>query len=107
MPDSVRHCSIASQTGRTSWKPGPNPIDSAEHSTVRRKEQRQQRSKAVEMTARGKHGKPTAGFPPFPQALEIPQHRRDSHIPTASAASPYIKVRKKPVRKPSTQGGPD
>src|ERR1035438_6177536 len=71
MPDCAKHCSIASQTGRTSWKPGPNPIDSAGHSIVRRKEQRQQRSKAVEMTSCGKHGKPKAGFPPFPQAFDL------------------------------------
>jgi hypothetical protein len=38
----------------------------------------------VEMSARGKHGKPNAGFPPFPPPLGIPQNRRDSHIPTAS-----------------------
>ena len=44
---------------------------------------------AMEMTARGKHGKPKAGFPPFPPSLEIPQNRRDSHIPTAPTAS-YI-----------------
>src|ERR1700733_7372554 len=107
MPGSAKHCSIASQTGRTSWKPEPNPIDSAGHSTGRRKEQRQQRSKAVEMTARGKHGKPKAGFPPFPQALEIPQDRRDSHIPTASAANTYIQGQEKTCPEPSTVGGPD
>ena len=36
------------------------------------------------MPARGKHGKPKAGFPPFPPPLEIPQKQRDFHIPTAS-----------------------
>src|SRR6185369_1647288 len=44
---------------------------------------------AMEMTARGKHGKPRAGFPPFPPSLEITQTRRDSHISTAPTAS-YI-----------------
>jgi hypothetical protein len=39
---------------------------------------------AVEMPARGKHGKPKTGFPPFPPSLEIPQKPRDFHIPTAS-----------------------
>ena len=39
------------------------------------------------MPARGKHGKPKPGFPPFPPPLEIPQERRDSHIPTASTTT--------------------
>src|ERR1022692_2139647 len=38
---------------------------------------------ALEMPARGKHGKPRTGFPPFPPPLEITQTRRDSHISTA------------------------
>src|ERR1700722_1047124 len=38
---------------------------------------------AMEMTARGKHGKPRAGFPPFPPPLEITRTQRDSHISTA------------------------
>src|SRR5580704_14379866 len=38
---------------------------------------------AVEMPARGKHGKPGAGFPPFPPPLEITRTQRDSHISTA------------------------
>ena len=37
--------------------------------------------KAVEMTGRGKRGKPKTGFPLFPPPLEIAS---DSHIPTAS-----------------------
>src|SRR5277367_650380 len=41
------------------------------------------------MPARGKHGKPRTGFPPFPPSLEISQKRRDSHIPTASTTT-YI-----------------
>jgi hypothetical protein len=41
------------------------------------------------MPARGKHGKPRTGFPPFPPSLEIPHKRRDSHIPTASTTT-YI-----------------
>src|SRR6476660_8574213 len=45
---------------------------------------------AMEMTARGKHGKPRAGFPHFPPSLEITQTRRDSHISTAPTAA-YIK----------------
>src|ERR1017187_6795656 len=36
------------------------------------------------MAARGKPGKPKAGFPPFPPSLESPQKQRASHIPTAS-----------------------
>src|SRR3954468_16239174 len=42
------------------------------------------------MPARGKPGKPRAGFPPFPQSLESPQTRRPSHIPPASTANTYI-----------------
>ena len=38
----------------------------------------------MEMSVRGKHGKPNPGFPLFPPPLEIPQNRRDFHIPTAS-----------------------
>ena len=49
----------------------------------------------MEMPARGKHGKPTSAFPPFPPSLNIPQHRRDAHIPTAPTIRPYIKVRLK------------
>jgi hypothetical protein len=37
--------------------------------------------KAVEMTGRGKRGKPKTGFPLFPPPLEIAS---DFHIPTAS-----------------------
>jgi hypothetical protein len=44
------------------------------------------------MTVRGKHGKPKAGFPPFPPPLEITQNQRDSHIPTATATTSYIRV---------------
>jgi hypothetical protein len=44
-------------------------------------EERQSRRKAVEKPLRGK---PKAGFP---LRLEIPQHRRDSHFPTATAAA--------------------
>jgi hypothetical protein len=44
------------------------------------------------MTVRGKHGKPKAGFPPFPLPLEITQNQRDSHIPTATATTSYIRV---------------
>jgi hypothetical protein len=39
---------------------------------------------AMEMPARGKHGKPNPGFPPFPLPLDIPQNRRDFHISAAS-----------------------
>jgi hypothetical protein len=46
----------------------------------------------MEMPVGGKHGKPEAGFPPFPPPLEIPQNQRDSHIPTATTTVP-IKVR--------------
>jgi hypothetical protein len=46
-----------------------------------RKEKKQHR--AVEMTVRGKAGKPKAGFPAFPLPLETPQNRRAFHIPTA------------------------
>ena len=46
------------------------------------------------MTARGKPGKPKAGFPPFPPSLESPQNQRPSHIPTASTNGPYIKTTK-------------
>ena len=57
------------------------------------------------MPARGKHGKPTSGFPPFPPPLNIPQLRQDVHIPTAPTIRPYIKVRlKTPALKPHTWG---
>src|SRR6476620_4612778 len=59
------------------------------------------------MTARGKPGKPKAGFPPFPPSLENPQTQRVSHIPTASTTGPYIrnisKAGLRPSRKPSTR----
>lgn len=59
------------------------------------------------MTARGKPGKPKAGFPSFPPSLENPQKQRVSHIPTASTTGPYIKKDKqaglRPSRKPSTR----
>jgi hypothetical protein len=45
------------------------------------------------MTARGKPGKPKAGFPPFPPSLESPQKQRASHIPTASTTGPLYKGR--------------
>src|SRR6202035_185272 len=62
---------------------------------------------AMEMTVYGKHGKPKAGFPPFPQPLEIPQDQRDSHIPTATMTV-HIKVRTKtkPHQTSASQGGP-
>src|SRR4051794_32271756 len=56
------------------------------------------------MTVRGKHGKPKAGFPPFPLPLEIPQNRRDFHIPTASATTIWTWTGPKTCPKPSTQG---
>ena len=61
----------------------------------------------MEMTVYGKHGKPKAGFPPFPQPLEIPQDQRDSHIPTATMTV-HIKVRTKtkPHQTSASQGGP-
>jgi hypothetical protein len=44
----------------------------------------------MEMTVRGKGGKPKAGFPTFPLPLETPQNPRAFHIPTAPTADPYI-----------------
>src|SRR3954454_8287177 len=61
------------------------------------------------MTARGKPGKPKAGFPPFPPSLESPQKQRASHIPTAWTTGPYISGKTKQGRpygralKPSTR----
>src|ERR1051326_4306698 len=55
------------------------------------------------MTARGKPGKPKAGFPPFPPSLESPHEQRASHIPTASTTGPYIKER---LSKASLAAGP-
>jgi hypothetical protein len=49
----------------------------------------------VEMPGRGKRGKPKNGFPPFPPPLEIPPQRRDSHIPTATAAVYILTGRQK------------
>jgi hypothetical protein len=46
----------------------------------------------VEMPVRGKHGKPNPGFPPFPPPLEIAQNPRDSHIPTASTTTVFIRT---------------
>ena len=40
----------------------------------------------MEMTVRWKIGKPNAGFPIFQPPLEIPEKRRDFHIPTAATA---------------------
>src|SRR5712692_4832586 len=38
----------------------------------------------------GKRGKPKAGFPLFPQPLgNLAKSRRDSHIPTAPATTPW------------------
>src|SRR5204863_10141663 len=38
----------------------------------------------------GKRGKPKAGFPLFPQPLgNLAESRRDSHIPTAPATTPW------------------
>src|SRR3954469_18093154 len=45
------------------------------------------------MPARGKNGKPNPRFPLFPPHLEIPQHQRDSHIPTASTTTLFIQDR--------------
>ena len=62
----------------------------------------------MEMPVGGKHGKPKAGFPPFPPPLEIPQNQRDSHIPTATTIVP-IKVRpekSKPHQTSASKGGP-
>src|SRR5690242_527253 len=64
------------------------------------------------MTARGKPGKPKAGFPPFPPSLESPQKQRASHIPTASTTGPLYKKKDKqgrPSAEPKTvnsEGGP-
>jgi hypothetical protein len=44
----------------------------------------------MEMTVRGKSGKPKAGFSAFPLPLETPQKPRAFHIPTAPTAAPYI-----------------
>ena len=43
--------------------------------------------KSVEMTGRGKRGKPKTGFPLFPPPLEIAS---DFHIPTASATTLFF-----------------
>ena len=57
------------------------------------------------MPARGKHGKPTSGFPLFPLPLNISQHRRDVHIPTAPMIRPYIRSGpKNPVLKTQRVG---
>src|SRR4051794_34816061 len=64
------------------------------------------------MTARGKPGKPKAGFPPFPPSLESPQKQRASHIPTATTTAPLYKKEDKqgrPSAEPKTvnsEGGP-
>lgn len=57
------------------------------------------------MTVGGKHGKPIAGFPPFPPPLEIPQQRRDSHIPTASTTGSHLSGQaQNPCPNPQTPG---
>ena len=60
----------------------------------------------MEMTVRGKAGKPKAGFPAFPLPLETPQKPRAFHIPTAPTAAPYIYGRnpKDPGRKHQPRG---
>src|SRR5215210_7193415 len=58
------------------------------------------------MPARGKHGKPNPVFPPFPPPLEIPQERRDSHIPTAATTTTlfYLGRTEKPARQQQARG---
>jgi hypothetical protein len=56
------------------------------------------------MAARGKHGKPTTGFPPFPPSLETPQRRRAFHIPTASVTVLYTRQGLTASPKTSAQG---
>src|SRR4051812_13591226 len=91
MPGFVKPCWIASPTERTSSKPELSRIAFDGLSRGRRKEPKHSRKRAVEMPAHGKRGKPTSAFPPFPPSLNIPQHRRDAHIPTAPTIRPYIK----------------
>src|SRR5678816_1822753 len=56
------------------------------------------------MAARGKPGKPKAGFPPFPPSLESPQMQRASHIPTAPTTNPYSGKTERPSRAGLTAG---
>jgi hypothetical protein len=61
----------------------------------------------MEMTVRGKGGKPKAGFPAFPLPLETPQKPRAFHISTAPTTAPYIYTArnpKKPGRKHQPRG---
>src|ERR1035437_7100268 len=91
MPGCAKPCWIASRIGRTFWKRARNPIASAARSrSIRREKKLQRRNRAMEVTVRGKGGKPKAGFPAFPLPLETPQNRRAFHIPTAPMTGPYI-----------------
>src|SRR4051812_39090651 len=105
MPGFVKPCWIASPTERISSKPELNRIAFDGLSRGRRKEPKHSRKRAVEMPTRGKHGKPTSAFPPFPPSLNIPQHRRDAHIPTAPTIHPYIRSGSKPCPKPQSRVG--
>jgi hypothetical protein len=63
----------------------------------------------MEMTVRGKDGKPKTGFAAFPLPLEIPQSQRAFHIPTAPTTGPYIYGRKlkNPAGNINPEGGPN
>src|ERR1019366_3834164 len=99
MPGSARPCWTASPIAPTFSRPARNRTDSGG----------KQQNLAVEMTGRGKRGKPKNGFPLFPPPLEIPQKQRDSHIPTATAAVLILTGRQsKSLTQPTTsQGGPN
>jgi hypothetical protein len=63
------------------------------------------------MPARGKHGKPKAGFPPFPPSLES---RKDSGFPHSHSSDDWSLYKEKPSKaghtaEPKTvnsEGGP-
>ena len=78
--DSAKRCWIESPIELTSWRRAQNPIASAEpRKNKRREPSRNDTGQAVEMTVRGKPGKPKSGFPPFPPPLEIASRFPHSH----------------------------
>ena len=83
--------SSSSRSFRPSYRQGGsarNPIASAEpRRSTRRESRRTDSGQAVEMTARGKPGKPTPGFPPFLPPLEIAP--RFPHPPAPATAFLY------------------
>src|ERR1039458_9162303 len=105
MPGSARHCWTASPIAPTFSRPARNRTDSGgrpKNAIGRRK-----RRKATKLSG-GNRENPETGSPPFPPPLGIPPQRRDSHIPTATAAVLILTGRrsKNLTQTTTPQGGP-